>query len=83
LATMETAKRRPKPEECAYELYAVCNHHGGDDQGGHYTGRITFFGSAPIPWSKRACVLSNLQSSVESQLSYEINFSSRVILIKF
>ncbi|CAG0918653.1 unnamed protein product [Notodromas monacha] len=26
-----------KPEECSYNLYAVCNHHGADDQGGHYT----------------------------------------------
>ncbi|CAG0917794.1 unnamed protein product [Notodromas monacha] len=36
-ASLSKGKRRPRPEDCSYELYAVCNHHGLDDQGGHYT----------------------------------------------
>lgn len=28
----------PHNEENVYDLYAVCNHHGKDMQGGHYTG---------------------------------------------
>lgn len=32
---------RPPPhaDEYTYDLYAVCNHHGQDLQGGHYTGK--------------------------------------------
>lgn len=37
--------RRPKKltvseNEYIYDLYAVCNHHGHDLQGGHYTGLL-------------------------------------------
>jgi ubiquitin carboxyl-terminal hydrolase 31 len=39
--------RRPEqpplePPPMTYDLFAVCNHHGKDLQGGHYTGKITF-----------------------------------------
>jgi hypothetical protein len=30
-----------RPEECVYNLYAVCNHHGSDAQGGHYSGTVS------------------------------------------
>lgn len=31
------------PDEIVYDLYAVCNHHGKDVLGGHYTGMLFYF----------------------------------------
>ncbi len=37
VSTLTTSARCTSDADCIYELYAVCNHHGGDLQGGHYT----------------------------------------------
>lgn len=34
-------KKTTTYDDNVYDLYAICNHHGQDLQGGHYTGNIT------------------------------------------
>lgn len=32
----------PRLDDNVYDLYAICNHHGSDLQGGHYTGKMDY-----------------------------------------
>lgn len=36
-AELQHKFQRSASDDSVYELYAVCNHHGSDLQGGHYT----------------------------------------------